>query len=719
MGTGPGEAAGTQLIPGLRLVAVRTETPSVLVLVLENHDEAPPPSALPGDYSVNGVAPAGVGRFSATRYEDRCVDWKAQRYPQIITHRMYLALARPLEEGQSCAVRFPGGATNLVVESRALLCEAFKVNQVGYGNPAEGRAAFFAPWAGDLSLPAFQPGDVWLCDAASGHDLRQVPIVAAPPDPTVGGPDWQLDLSGVLEPGEYFLRLPGAGRSPPFGVGDEYAHHTFYVHLKGFYHQRCGVALERPSTEWERPACHRELEVTEARPPDFIKERGTRRIVHVGGHHDAGDFDVRWGHTLVAGWLLDAFELQSRRFVDGQLDIPEGTNGIPDLLDEALFSLRAWEGLQEADGGIRAGFEADRHPTYGDVNAATDKLVYRTFARHGHTTLAGAALMAYAARLVQPYDAARARTLLESACKAWGFYDRHRTDPAYLWSPGALLFAGCQLYLATGDEVYHDEFKRQARAFFNLGGPKLVWPAEYNGTYYNLDTVNRGAVFTHYFASYLLSDRWPRDPEIVRAARTALVQKADAVLQQLAPTGFATISTRSWGMSTGVGRYGDFLLHAQALTGEARYQVAARRLADWVMGANPAGRCFTTGLGTRPPTNPTHLDSYRHVQAGEGPVPGLVLYGITEPTGGSPYVRAVTQHLFLSMDKLPAGRRFTDGWSVVEQNEFTVWETMAPNAFLHACLAPETPRRGRSLPWAGLRHPFPIARAESVAAAGH
>ena len=55
-------------------------------------------------------------------------------------------------------------------------------------------------------------------------------------------------------------------------------------------------------------------------------------------------------------------------------------------------SIRAWECLQEEDGGIRAGFEADRHPTYGVVNAATDKLVYRTFARNGHTTLAGGAL---------------------------------------------------------------------------------------------------------------------------------------------------------------------------------------------------------------------------------------------------------------------------------------------------------------------------------------
>src|SRR5512134_2239324 len=104
------------------------------------------------------------------------------------------------------------------------------------------------------------------------------------------------------------------------------------------------------------------------------------------------------------------------------------------MLDEALFIIRAWECLQEDDGGIRAGFEADRHPTYGEVNAATDKLVYRTFARNGHTTLVGGALMAYASRLVKPFDAPRAAALLARARRGWDFYEAHAADAAYGWS---------------------------------------------------------------------------------------------------------------------------------------------------------------------------------------------------------------------------------------------------------------------------------------------
>ena len=37
--------------------------------------------------------------------------------------------------------------------------------------------------------------------------------------------------------------------------------------------------------------------------------------------------------------------------------LPESGNGLPDFLDEALYSLPLWEGLQEQDGGVRAGTE--------------------------------------------------------------------------------------------------------------------------------------------------------------------------------------------------------------------------------------------------------------------------------------------------------------------------------------------------------------------------
>ena len=226
--TSPGaERQSFRLIPEHRLVAVETATPDILVLVFHDHDENEPPSQATGDYTVNGSAPRQVGRFTATLYEERCVDWRTQRYPQLLGNRLYLRLLSPLAEGESCQVRFPGGQTNFVFRSREMLCESFKVNQVGYHVQAGQRAAYFGPWYGDLEAPTTITKEVWLCEAKSGRDLMRLPMRSLAADAVNGGPCWRVDLSGFREPGEYFLRLPGAGRSPKFGFGDVYAHHAF------------------------------------------------------------------------------------------------------------------------------------------------------------------------------------------------------------------------------------------------------------------------------------------------------------------------------------------------------------------------------------------------------------------------------------------------------------------------------------------------------------
>ena len=45
-----------------------------------------------------------------------------------------------------------------------------------------------------------------------------------------------------------------------------------------------------------------------------------------GGHHDAGDFDIRPYHVVVAQYLMRAFEIRPERFSDNQLTLPESGN---------------------------------------------------------------------------------------------------------------------------------------------------------------------------------------------------------------------------------------------------------------------------------------------------------------------------------------------------------------------------------------------------------
>jgi hypothetical protein len=56
-----------------------------------------------------------------------------------------------------------------------------------------------------------------------------------------------------------------------------------------------------------------------------------------GGWHDAGDWDREDWHPTVSNELLLTYELAPHKFRDGELNIPESGNGIPDIVDEARW----------------------------------------------------------------------------------------------------------------------------------------------------------------------------------------------------------------------------------------------------------------------------------------------------------------------------------------------------------------------------------------------
>ena len=56
-----------------------------------------------------------------------------------------------------------------------------------------------------------------------------------------------------------------------------------------------------------------------------------------GWYQDAGDWDSYYSHLLVAQELMFVYEMAPRNFSDGELNLPEGINGVPDILDEAAW----------------------------------------------------------------------------------------------------------------------------------------------------------------------------------------------------------------------------------------------------------------------------------------------------------------------------------------------------------------------------------------------
>ena len=669
------------------IVRINTASLDVLVVVVETEDKETVPSQNPDLWKVNDSAPVAVGRWSYVWYEEKA-QWPG--YPMSQRHHLYLRLAEPFEEDAVYEIQTPYGAESYVFKARSSLCESIRVNQVGYFGKSEVRYANLGIYLGDLgpkkleTNPAYEvvdeeSGDVLLSGSASYWGDDTDPSPADIQKRGSGEHVYRLDLSGLPEGGPYFISIPGFGRSYPFGVGDGYTKYISFIHTRGLYHQRCGIALEQPFTDFTRGACHTSVEITEADPADFIKTHGPSMDIR-GGYHDAGDFDRRFGHTLIPAWMLNVYEAFPHGFIDGQYHIPESGNGIPDWLDEALWGILVWEYLQEENGGVRGGTEADRHPEYGVVNAETDKLTYRTYRIYGHTTAVGAGLFAHAARLVKPFDADKSDELLNRAKRAWNYLQENELETA---RDAQRMYAALQLYLATGESVYHDAFKEHAN--FLLGNPG--WPQQYHTIWWNLNTMKDGMIFTPYFFGYLMTGR-ETDSGIRNAFLDKLRQSADNQLKVLngQPYPLGEAPDLAWGTATNQGRYAEPMMLMHRLTGEQKYLDGVSQLADYSLGLNPLGKSYVTGLGQNPPNNPLQLDSYFTNKNGLGNVPGIVIYGPVVNPGNAEYTKVVWEKVYPEWHTLPEQKRYTEGWSLVIANEFTTWETMALNVCLHGFL---------------------------------
>ena len=135
----------------------------------------------------------------------------------------------------------------------------------------------------------------------------------------------------------------------------------FYTTVRGLYHNRSGIALTQPCTEFTRNAPHNpnitsgfagKLRYTASRFVDWNNgdndpadkpaiEAGDKGPLNTWGwYQDAGDWDTYYSHLNIPCMLMFTWEAAPDHFRDNELNIPESGNGIPDILDEASWLLR-------------------------------------------------------------------------------------------------------------------------------------------------------------------------------------------------------------------------------------------------------------------------------------------------------------------------------------------------------------------------------------------
>ncbi len=688
-----------------------------------------------------------------------------------VAHFTYLQLSEPLQNGRSYQLTTSNGeVVDFTYDDHHVVSQAIKVNQVGYLPDAGRKYAYLGSWlgsAGPLPLKKYAGEKFHLINRTDGKPVFTGVIRLRSKEqyytgdagmkvPLNGEEVYELDFSGFDIPGAYHIYVPGVGRSRSFAVSRDAIGRAFYWHIRGLYHQRSGIAKGPPYTRWPMGAGHlsswiggfspeisdyqttrddgygyldQDGESVKLKPFDVVRQTATDQglpKVH-GGWWDAADFDRRPMHFRVVEDLLAAYLMFPDNFSDGQQDIPESGNGIPDIIDEAAWGVNVWLRAQAHNpkGGVGCWLEADSHPR--EYDPAKDAQRYYLALPTRNSTIQYAAHAALLARAYRQCGAKKlSETYLDSAGKAFDYAVNPANLIVYHWEytpPGsdnkhnytfreppeldeALVFkAALNLYLLTNKEKYRAFADRRR---FDIALQETAYPK----TPFSLaELLGHEQAFPDYVRDY--------QREMLRQTEQWLGWQEQLAYRNLNwPTDHPFFKNIAWGNAIPFNK-GRYFIVAYRITGNKKYRDAALLLNDWVCGANPMGRTLTTGLGQNFPVRVLSLPSYADGIA--EPLPGLTQYTFTfwveyqakkmvyalnyparsdhEFSGVNICLMpdAMTQGKEISLDAMgklmdehyPVWRRFNNIEAYgVSQNEFSVWETIGPAAAFLGCLLP-------------------------------
>jgi endoglucanase len=274
--------------------------------------------------------------------------------------------------------------------------EAIHVSQVGFRPDDPVKVGFLSTWMGQGEGVEYSEGlDFWLMTQGSDRPIYQgktqiSQTYPTPEDPyrNHSGTDvYWMDFSEVQQSGTYRLCVATIGCSQLFKISPQAWQDAFYISARGLYHQRSGIALKQPYTDFQRPRpfhptdsiqvyqaevklmdTHEGLNLKGLSSFETLMQTRTEEVLPQawGGYFDAGDWDRRIQHLQVARVLLELAQLFPAYGAQLSLNIPESDNQLPDWVDEALWGLDFFRRLQTPSGGIRGGIESAGSPRFGE-----------------------------------------------------------------------------------------------------------------------------------------------------------------------------------------------------------------------------------------------------------------------------------------------------------------------------------------------------------------
>ena len=662
-------------------------------------------------------------------------------------HWLYLRLPQALQRGKTYLINTGALASNgsqwpVTFDETQTRSEAVHVNLLGYVPGAPQKYAYVYHWAGDLGsldLSTYSGRSFRLINQRTGATHFTGTLVFRKPatqpetgqtgdSPNgnfLGAEVYECNFSSFTQPGEYVVAVDGVGCSFPFRVGPDIYREAFRTVTRALYHNRSGIERQAPHTAFTRPAPHHptltpgftnRLIYTSVRVSEWGSEGGNASallagskgpIQSAGWYQDAGDWDSYYSHLRVAQELLFACEMAPRNFSDGELNIPEGINGMADILDEAawlprfLYRLRhelLAKGYGTGGVGLRIAGDAFGPDNPGNILQGSWRDTNRTWAASGEDPwstyrYAGtAAHLAYCLSLTGASDPQGINWTAEaSAAYDWAKTNTRAGDesnygPTQLKHPRA--YAAAALFRVTGNTSYQTQFSNDVSTVSSStvlsqdesGYPVMLFALGGGTAAYNATLRNR--------------------------MRSAILATADEY-------GVATAAKRSlrWGgnfyFPMLVGQQttpavlevavGHAVARQSNPTKALQYLGILYTTADYFLGGNSLNMTWATGLGARHPNQVFHIDAWCG-----GYFPGLVPYGPWRTETSNP--TWVTDHdfpnltVFPSVENWPGNERWFDNrWSPLN-SEFTIHQNIVPSAALFGLLCAPGPNASLAPP---------------------
>lgn len=502
---------------------------------------------------------------------------------------------------------------------------AIKVDTAGYPSQWKKLAIFNVDPSGAV---------VRALEGTETYSVTEKDIVHFGKDAASGDEVWQVDFSVLSAPGRYVIEK-GTARSDPFEIGPNVYYRALVAGLKHFYFQRCRTALVPPYAVWEgdsytrQAACHVHQEV--AWDLTEHPEKKTRWKPEAGWH-DAGNFEMYVPSTApTAQALLMAYESHPELFQDMGLNIPESSNKIPDLLDEAKWGLVWVLSLQDPGGGFRNREAVMKWSQHGPADGDTAE---HWISGVGTASTAKAcAALSVAARVYRSWDPEFAAKCEQAARKGWEFLDKHperivvdgKGSGQPLWDDGAehkseggaRLMAAAEMYRSFREPAALEKVKTL------MSDPQARVDEFLRGAWVNMA---RWGLIT------LASD--PEVPAEIRTEATARIRQAAEKIKAIAEKdGYRVASELSdyyWGSNSNLLERTHLLLAAYRLDPSLAWALqTARDQWHWVLGRNPNGYSMVTRVG-KGPTRLYHLEWGRK----ENPPPGILVGGPNSKDGG-------------------------------------------------------------------------------------